>query len=135
MSDTARRLEEIGEAECRSLLEQHHVGRLAVLADGGPVVFPVNYVFDGRRVAIRSDPGTKLTAADLGRVAFEIDGIDEEGRRGWSVLVKGVGHDVTDALDEVSELMRALPVDPWAPGDKAHWIRIEASSITGRRVR
>ena len=135
MSDRPSRLEEIGEEECRSLLGQHHVGRLAVVVDGAPLVFPVNYVFDGRRVAIRSDPGSKLTAADLGRVAFEIDGIDEDGRRGWSVLVQGVGHDVTDALDEVSELIRALPVDPWAPGEKAHWIRIDATSVTGRRVR
>lgn len=135
MAEQDGRLEELGDAECRQLLGAHHVGRIGVVAGGWPVVLPVNYVFDGARVAIRSDPGSKLTAADLGRVAFEIDGIDEGGRQGWSVLVQGRGFEITDALDEVSELMRALPVDPWAPGDKAHWIRIDPERVTGRRLR
>jgi hypothetical protein len=68
-------------------------------------------------------------------VAFEIDGIDERIRRGWSVLVQGRGYDVTDALDEISEMVRRLPVDPWAPGDKACWIRIDPDTISGRRLR
>src|ERR1700719_2373113 len=112
MSDETRRLEDLSEAECRALLSEHHLARLAVVVDGQPIILPVNYVFDGNRLAIRSDPGSKLTASDLGRVALEIDGIDEEARRGWSVLVQGRGHDITDALDEVSEAMRTLPVDP-----------------------
>ncbi|HEV2368242.1 MAG TPA: pyridoxamine 5'-phosphate oxidase family protein [Acidimicrobiales bacterium] len=135
MPEDEPRLEEIGDAECRRLLGGHNVGRIGVVVDGWPVVLPVNYVFDGHRVAIRSDPGSKLTASDLGRVAFEIDGIDEGGRRGWSVLVQGRGFDITESLDEVSELMRALPVDPWAPGQKAHWIRIDPERVTGRRLR
>jgi hypothetical protein len=26
-------------------------------------------------------------------------------------------------------------VDPWAPGERANWLRIEPTSITGRRIR
>ena len=134
MGEQERQLEDLGAAECRRLLGEHEVGRIGVVVEGWPVVLPVNYVFDGHRVAIRSDPGSKLTASDLGRVAFEIDGIDEGGRRGWSVLVQGRGFDITDAADEVSELMRRLPVDPWAPGQKVHWIRIDPERVTGRRL-
>jgi nitroimidazol reductase NimA-like FMN-containing flavoprotein (pyridoxamine 5'-phosphate oxidase superfamily) len=127
--------EEIPEPECLELLAAGGFGRLAVVVDGGPEVFPVNYVFDAGRVAIRSDPGTKLTAAALGRVAFEIDAVDEADRTGWSVVVQGTGHDISDSVDEISEIMRTLAVDTWAPGEKANWIRIEPSRVTGRRVR
>ena len=129
-----RALEELSDAECRQLLAGHHVGRLGVVIEGQPLVLPVNYVFDGARIAIRSDPGTKLTASTLAKVSFEIDGIDEESRGGWSVLVQGHAFDVTEALDEISEMVRRLPVDPWASGDKAAWIRIEPRLITGRRL-
>lgn len=135
MTDGERRLEEMTEAECTALLTEHHVGRIGVvMTDGQPLILPVNYVYDGRRIAVRSDPGTKLASAAMARVALEIDGIDQEGRTGWSVLVQGRGFEITEALDEISELMRALPVDPWAPGDKACWIRIDPFQITGRRL-
>jgi nitroimidazol reductase NimA-like FMN-containing flavoprotein (pyridoxamine 5'-phosphate oxidase superfamily) len=134
MSDEAV-FEEIPEAECLELLAAGRFGRLAVVVDGAPEVFPVNYVFDAGRVAIRSDPGTKLSAAALGGVAFEIDAVDEEDRTGWSVVVHGTGHDISDSIDEVSETMRTLAVDTWVPGQKASWIRIEPTRITGRRVR
>lgn len=135
MTDRERRLAEMGEAECLALLAEHHIGRIGVVTDESqPLIVPVNYVFDGHRIAIRSDAGTKLAAASMARVAFEIDGVDEAEERGWSVLVQGRGFDITDSLDEVSEFMRALPVDPWAPGDKASWIRIDPVVITGRRL-
>jgi uncharacterized protein len=129
------RLEALSEAECRELLASHHFGRIGVVIDHHPVILPVNYVFEGGRVAIRTDPGTKLTAAAQGQVAFEVDEIDEPSRTGWSVLIAGVGYDVTDALDAMSEQLRTFPVDTWAPGQKSCWIRIEAEAITGRRIR
>jgi hypothetical protein len=68
-------------------------------------------------------------------VAFEVDEVDEGARSGWSVLVTGAGYEVTDAIDVVGVSARAFPVDTWAPGSKAHWIRVEPQAITGRRVR
>jgi uncharacterized protein len=135
MAETDSVLEELREAECRELLAGRHFGRLGVVSDGLVVIFPVNYVFADGRVAIRTDPGTKLSAAALGRVAFEIDEVDEPARTGWSVLVQGTGYDVTDSMDSASEAVRRLPVDTWVPGQKASWLRIEPSSITGRRIR
>ena len=72
-------MEDLSEADCLELLAGHHFGRIGVVSDGQPMIFPVNYFFEDRRVAIRTDPGTKLSAAAQGQVAFEIDG-DRRGR-------------------------------------------------------
>ena len=94
-------IEELSEDECLALLGAHSVGRLAVVRDKQPLIFPVNYVLEGRTVAFRTDPGTKLTWATLGRVAFEIDSTDPLRLEGWSVLVQGIGTEITEALDSV----------------------------------
>ena len=127
--------EEIPEQECLSLLASATFGRLAVVSDGAPDVFPVNYVFDGGRVAIRTARGTKLAAAALSQVAFEVDAVDDSDHTGWSVVVHGTAFDISESLDEISETMRTFPVNTWVPGDKSSWIRIEPSAVTGRRVR
>lgn len=127
-------MEELSEGECLELLAEHHFGRIGVISGGRPLIFPVNYVFASGRVAIRTDPGTKLASATLDHVAFEIDEADPASRSGWSVLLQGVAHDATDALDLGSEALRTFPVEPWAPGAKASWIRIDPHSITGRRI-
>ena len=51
---------------------------------------------------------------------------------GWSVLVKGRAAEVTDPV-ELDDVTR-LPLHPWAPGPKDHWIRIEANEVTGRSI-
>ena len=126
--------EYLSEEECRALLTAGAIGRLAAIVDGKPVVFPINYVFDGVSVIFRTAPGTKLEGAGFGPVAFEIDGVDEATRSGWSVVVEGIGTEVTDALDHYSESARRLDLQPWVPGEHGHWVSIAADSITGRRV-
>jgi prepilin-type processing-associated H-X9-DG protein len=127
--------EVLSQAECLEFLAVRHFGRIGVVVDGRPIILPVNYVFADGRVALRTDPGTKLTAAAQGHVAFEVDEIDESARTGWSVLVTGVGFDVTDALDAGSVAARQFPVDTWVPGRRTHWIRIESEQVSGRRLR
>ncbi len=134
VTSTETSYEELPEAECRRLLAGHDIGRLGVVVAGAPVIFPVNYVFHEDAVVFRTDAGTKLSGSALGRVAFEIDGVDEERRCGWSVLVQGVSAEIGDALDHRSERLRQLDVQPWAPGEKAHWVALHAESISGRRV-
>ena len=41
-------LEVISEAECLQLLERHHLGRIAVVIDGQPLILPVNYALSHR---------------------------------------------------------------------------------------
>lgn len=121
--------------ECVELLSSHRFGRIAVHGRDGLAIFPVNYVWSQGRVAIRTRPGTKLAAAAQSEVAFEIDEVDEAARQGWSVLVTGAGYEVTDTLDEESRALRDLPVEPWAPGERSSWLRIEPRAITGRMVK
>ncbi len=109
------RVEELAEDECRRLLAERHLGRLAVPDFGGPVIFPVNYVLDQDAPVFRTDPGSKLDAAtERESVAFEVDAVEEATRTGWSVVVRGILAEVTDPDD--LERLRALPLYPWAPG-------------------
>lgn len=134
MIDSAPHLDTLSEAECRQLLETHRFGRIAVSGPDGLVIFPVNYVYSDGHLAIRTDPGAKLDGAVQSQVAFEIDDVDELMRTGWSVVVTGSAYEVTDSLDEASELLRSMPVDSWA-GDKSRWLRIEPRTIAGRILR
>ena len=122
--------------ECIDLLGQQSLGRLAFVGHVGvmPLIVPVNYVIDRDTLVFRSDPGSKLTAAILGApVAFEVDdGFDERNHTGWSVVVHGHARAVTDP-DEKARLQQ-LPLVPWAPGAKTHFVRIEPGVISGRRI-
>jgi nitroimidazol reductase NimA-like FMN-containing flavoprotein (pyridoxamine 5'-phosphate oxidase superfamily) len=127
------RWQELTKSECFELLAREHLGRVAVVDELGPTVFPVNFILDRQMVVFRTDAGTKLDAACRGsRVAFEIDGTDAAARSGWSVLVRGEAIEVTDPA-ELARL-RKRPLDPWAPGNKAHFVRILPAALTGRRI-
>jgi hypothetical protein len=126
--DSRRDIEYLSRAECWALLEAAKVGRLAVILDGTPVIFPVNHVTEWDAVLVRCDPGGKLAGLYAGApVSYEIDDLAADGRSGWSVQVKG----------------RAQPLhDPWAPGaepaagadPRPRWVRIAPDEVTGRRL-
>ena len=62
---------------CADLLEGATLGRLGVIVDGRPEIFPVNHVYDrpSGHVVFPTNDGTKLHAAlDWPWVAFEVDG-------------------------------------------------------------
>jgi nitroimidazol reductase NimA-like FMN-containing flavoprotein (pyridoxamine 5'-phosphate oxidase superfamily) len=118
--------------ECTDLLRRHQLGRLSLEIDEWPAILPVNYLFDGSAIVIRTAPGGKLANTPISRVAFEIDDADRYGKWGWSVLVQGPAVDITDADDPASTQLRKLPVYPWAPGAKDHSIKIELARISGR---
>jgi nitroimidazol reductase NimA-like FMN-containing flavoprotein (pyridoxamine 5'-phosphate oxidase superfamily) len=124
---------ELTKDECFGLLAGRHLGRVVLVDDRGPLALPVNFVLDQHTVLLRSDEGTKLAVAGRGgRVAFEIDGVDEATRTGWSVLVRGEAVEVTDPAELAR--VRQLPLYPWAPGAKRRHIRILPTSLTGRRI-
>jgi nitroimidazol reductase NimA-like FMN-containing flavoprotein (pyridoxamine 5'-phosphate oxidase superfamily) len=115
------------------LLEQHTFGRIAVMVEGQPQIFPVNYAVMNRIIVFRTAPGTKLSYAPTSKVAFEIDDYDASTGVGWSVLVQGVALDATSALDDISWTARGAVPHPLAPGEKAHRIAISPEQVTGRR--
>jgi uncharacterized protein len=125
-------LEPLSREMCETLLASGSIGRLAVVIDDQPHIVPVNYVADGATIVFRTAPGTVLTESALQRVAFEVDGIDEERRSGWSVTVHGFGREITDAVDTESQRLRALHVDCWAPEGRDRWFKILPDMVTGR---
>jgi len=127
-------LEVLERAECLRLLTRHEVGRLAVLDGLRPLLFPVNYALVGEEIVFRTDAGTKLELASRAPVAFEVDELDGDRHIGWSVVVQGEAEEITDYDNRTVRELRALPLFPWAGGEKAHWVRIRPTAITGRRV-
>ena len=121
---------ELSTSECEVLLASVHVGRIAVVDDGYPLVFPINFKVDfssGRAtIAIRTRPDNVIDT--VGRmVCFEIDGVDPSGDGGWSVLVRGV---LVETLPDSD-----LDPQPIATENRDAWRVIVPTSVTGRRVR
>lgn len=128
-------VEVLSEDECRRLLTGENLGRIAIVVDGRPHIFPVNYAFDEGVVVFRTSPGLKLERGPLTAVAFEVDHVDQASGVAWSVVVQGTAHEITDAIDPLSERLRQLHVHPAAPGERREWMGVYATSISGRRFR
>jgi nitroimidazol reductase NimA-like FMN-containing flavoprotein (pyridoxamine 5'-phosphate oxidase superfamily) len=125
-------LEILSEAECRHLLAQAAVGRVAVVRDGVAAIFPVNYGMVGGDVVFFTGEGTKLVAAQEGAlVSFEVDVVDLDERLGWSVLVVGMASLASPSATRQAE---AVGVYPWAAGGRSRAVRIRPEMITGRRI-
>src|SRR5699024_4987108 len=76
------------------LLRSAPVGRLAVVIDGEPALFPVNHVVDRGTVVFRTGAGMKLAAATGQMVAYEVDGYALQTGIAWSVVVTGKARQV-----------------------------------------
>ena len=126
-------LEHLDPPHCWGLLASVPVGRIGVLNDSAPEIYPVNHAVDRQTVVFRTDPGTKLRGLLRSpAVCFEVDGVDPEDGTGWSVLVKGRAVQIRDP-DELRAADR-LQLRPWTLGVKVQWIRILPAEVTGRRI-
>lgn len=127
-------LELLSPAECWERLASVPVGRVGVLVDSAPEIYPVNHVVDGQSIVFRTDRGAKLRGLDRNpSVCFEVDAYDPATSTGWSVLLKGRAREVTE-VEEQRQLLR-LDLRYWSVGPKPRWIRIEPAEVTGRRIR
>lgn len=126
-------LEHLGPDECWRLLRATPVGRIGVLVDSAPEIYPVNHVVDGNTIVFRTAPGSKLRGLDRSpSVCYQVDGIDPGTHTGWSVLIKGRASTLRTA-EEIQRLAN-LRLDYWSVGPKPHWIRITPHNLTGRRI-
>lgn len=135
MASGGRQVVQMTRQDCIKSLERHpfHVGRIA-LAGPRPNIFPVNYALDGESIVFRTDPGTKFHAAvHKAFVAFEVDMIEPNWHSGWSVVARGQAGVVNDPA-ELSRLKR-LPLEPWAEGEKASYVRIDTQLLSGRLLK
>jgi len=133
-----RVIEELDEDTCLQLISRGGIGRIGYTGRFGLVMLPVNYVLRDGAVVFRTaehgpldeDLRTGIDGADY-KVAFEIDDIDLAGRQGWSVLIQGPAHHVTDAGRDAAVQAGVLAL---APGERELFVRIVPSRITGRRI-
>lgn len=126
-------LELLSPSVCWELLEHAEVGRIGVMVDSSPEIYPLNFAVDERTIVFRTDEGSKLRGLIRSpSVCFEVDGLDRDNRTGWSVLVKGRAAEL--ATGEEMRKVTSLPLRPWALGHKVHWIRIRPDSVSGRRI-
>jgi nitroimidazol reductase NimA-like FMN-containing flavoprotein (pyridoxamine 5'-phosphate oxidase superfamily) len=133
-------LEILNEAECLRLISSGGVGRLAFAGRFDLTVLPVNYVLDDGAILFRTaaagstdeDLRTGIEHAEY-RVAFEVDDFDPETHEGWSVLIQGPAHHIDDPAGQTAAI--AAGVEPWAGGEREHFIKIAPARITGRRIR
>ena len=127
-------IETLSLKECLDSLRSHRVGRIAVDAEGAPIILPVNYRLvessHGTWIALRTRPGNVIERAPI-HVAFEIDELRAEAREGWSVLVRGTLHHVDSAA---ADFGAQFDPDPWIVEDRDAWLVIEPFAITGRRL-
>jgi uncharacterized protein len=120
------------EHDCWALLRRSVVGRLAVVVDDRPEIFPVNYVADHGSVVFRTGPGTKLAAAaDRAPVAFEVDGYDALAGEAWSVVLHGRA-EMLQTMQEMVDTV-GLPLFPWHTEPTPCFVRVLPEDVTGRR--
>jgi uncharacterized protein len=125
---------ELPRDECERRLGQHTIGRVAWNAADGPQLLPVNYAYYNKTIVFRTVPdGVMSQLVRRTNVAFEIDGVDEQARTGWSVVVRGTAERVMQNYDLVELWTKAGPV-PWAAGERTLHIAITPRMITGREV-
>jgi nitroimidazol reductase NimA-like FMN-containing flavoprotein (pyridoxamine 5'-phosphate oxidase superfamily) len=133
-----RTITELDEAESLRLIAHGGIGRIAYQSRFGPAVLPVNYQWhDGaivfrtaRHSALDEDLQTGIAGGEY-KVAFEIDEIDTARRQGWSVLIQGPAHHVSEAERDAAI---EAGVEPWPAGDRELFVRIIPTHITGRRI-
>ena len=87
--DTKPNVEVLTREECLELLATRPVGRVGVMTELHPVIFPVNYVLDGDAIVFRTGGGPALEHAADQPVAFEVDDIDVENKSERARLGQG----------------------------------------------
>jgi hypothetical protein len=110
-AEPPRRTVEIDGAEALRLLGSVPMGRIAFTRQALPTIRPVNHIVDDGVV-----------------VAYEADAIDPDTHLGWSVVVTGYAHLVTNTLElaRYQELLR-----PWVRQPMDYAVRIHPDLVTG----
>ena len=131
--------------EARTILERHHVGRIAFSFHDRVDIQPIHYVFKDNWLYGRTSRGSKFaTLVHNPWCAFEVDEI--RGIFDWdSVVVKGhlelLDPELAsqDAYAHGLELMRDIVPDTFRDHDpvpkRSILFRVHASEVTGRSAR
>jgi hypothetical protein len=127
-------LRELTEAECWEHLEAHHLGRIAYVVDGAPLILPFNYLARDGVLWLRTTSYSQLAVHLPGQqAAFSVDHVDEHTRTGWSVLARGLAEHV---VGEHPDVPSGVPdPTPWPEGIRRMTFRLTPREVTGRALR
>lgn len=125
---------ELSQSVCEALLRAGVVGRAVVDTPEGLHIVPVNYsVVDGA-IVIRTAPASRLGRYGGGAaMVFEVDDVDYDRQRGWSVVARGRSEAVSRA-DEIAHIESQWPPRPWASGERPLFLRLAEVELSGRQL-
>jgi nitroimidazol reductase NimA-like FMN-containing flavoprotein (pyridoxamine 5'-phosphate oxidase superfamily) len=127
-------LRELSPAECRDLLQDGGVGRVAFRSPSGQQIVPVNFQVHDDSIIFRTTPYTELGLHGPGtNAAFEVDNLDAEHQAGWSVVARGRLQVVSNA-EEGKAIRRDADPEPWAWGVRRLYMKLPMNNLTGRRL-
>lgn len=133
-----RRMGRLDRAEALRLLGSVSLGRIVFTHQALPAIRPVNHLMDGEDIIVQLHDGATLasmvtpTQATGVVVAYEADAIDPKTHIGWSVVVTGYAHRVTDE----GQLARfAARLRPWVQHPAMNSaLRIRPDLVTGLQL-
>ncbi|TPQ24167.1 pyridoxamine 5'-phosphate oxidase family protein [Streptomyces sporangiiformans] len=120
--------------EALRLLGSVSLGRIVFTRHALPTIRPVNHILDNGDIVIRTHEGAALTSHTRQAggpgvvVAYEADAIDPDTHLGWSVVVTGYAHLVTDP-QELAHYQKMLR--PWVQHTMDYAVRIRPDLVTG----
>lgn len=130
----ARSMVELDRDEALALLGSVAMGRIVFTRDALPAIRPVNHALIDGRLVVRTHEGAALAAAAGGTgtvVAYEADVIDQDTHLGWSVVVTGFAHLVSDP-EQVARYEQL--VAPWIGRPMEHAVLIRLDMVSGFRM-
>lgn len=123
---------DLSQDECWDMLSGMSFGRLAFAVAGVPEIVPINYTVADRKLYFRTSEGTKLSGLTINHsVAFEIDTYEDDSAA--SVIISGTAREL-QSKDELA-WAETLPLRPWVPTHKYHFVEIVPDEVTGRLFR
>ena len=129
MADSQEVVRRLDDGECWERLRSHELGRLVTHVGNVLDIFPVNYVVDGESLVFRTAEGSKLVELTVNdEVLFEVD--DYTAANAWSIVVRGRARRL-ETLEE-TDAAEELGLKPWIPTLKYNFVRITATSLSGR---
>ena len=129
MDDISDPVTVLADDESWARLRSHSVGRVVTRVGDVIDIFPINYVVDGHSLVLRTAEGTKLAEMVISsEVLFEVDHVDD--RVAWSVVVRGSARRLETEADIAAA--ERLTLQPLVPTLKRNFVRITATSISGR---
>jgi nitroimidazol reductase NimA-like FMN-containing flavoprotein (pyridoxamine 5'-phosphate oxidase superfamily) len=126
---------ELRPEDCRRLIADGGVGRVAFQSATGQHIVPVSFELHGDSIVFRTSPTSELGRFAAGsEAAFEVDALDPDTRSGWSVVAKGRIEAVPDNFETAAIRFFGKDPMPWAEGVRRKYLRLTWRELTGREL-